>query len=100
MKRRMKVETGADHTAGRKGGGRKTHSGRGKGSLNHDIKGDSVKQTKMAGKSAKPFFGKTPKKPEADDNPGKMRPAAHGKHQAGVAKRSHNLVKRLSHRVI
>lgn len=42
------------------------------------------KKQAMAGKAAKPVFGKTPKKPEADDLPGKMRRGKSIKKLAGM----------------
>jgi len=72
---------------------RNTHHSRGKGKLQAHIGG---KKTKQFHKNAPPLFAKKPKVVEPDNVGRKVRPAAHNKRQAGVAKRASAAVKRLS----
>jgi hypothetical protein len=80
----------------------KIHSGRGKGKLAHKLPGEKVEVKPVAGRRAKTskVFGLAPKKPEEDDVPGKMRPAAHSAEEGKKAKKRTALMKRLSHQVI
>ncbi len=58
---------------------------------------DRVKEFKG---NAKALFERKPKSPAPDNVGRKVRPAAHGAQQAGVAKRAKRTVKRLSNQVI
>lgn len=78
----------------------KTHSGRGKGALAHKLHGEKVEVKPISGAKSKKVYGNAPKKPETDDHPGKMRPAAHSALEGRKAKKRTALVKRLSHQVI
>lgn len=74
---------------------RRTHHGRGKGHLAHDIGGKSYHQTK---KTATSLFGVKPKVTEPDTVGRKVRPAAHKPREAARAKRITGQAKRTGDR--